>query len=236
MFNMDNNKAKEITDVTFRDVFGVNNPFALEKVKEKYADDVPLPQRVKCVLSGEDTWVVSRESSKIASQKALEEEFKRNEWIRKKEEINSMDDLLSCWNKINYITGDKSLNSNNVFGSDGVYTSTLVFNSHAVFNSKNIIYSYKIFDCNYMIACRDNESSTFGIRMKESVNCSSGFEISWSERVSRSMYIHDGIDLYECLFCSHIRSKKYCIANMQFDKDEYFKIKKQVVEWILRPS
>ena len=236
MFNVDNNKAKEIVDAVFKDVFGVNNSFTLEKVKEKFAFDIPLPQRIGCILSGKDTWVVSKENNKIASQKALEEEFKKSEWMRKKEEISSIGDLLRCWNKINYVTGDKNLNSQDVFGSDGVYTSASVFNSHAVFKSKNIIYSYKIFDCNYMIACRDNESSTFGIRMRESVNCSSGFEISWCEKVSRSMYVHDGVDIYECMFCSHIRSKKYCIANMQFSKDEYFKIKKQVIEWILDSS
>lgn len=27
-------------------------------------------------------------------------------------------------------------------------------------------------------------------------------------------------------FCSHIANKKYCIANMQFEEEEYFEIKK----------
>ena len=34
-------------------------------------------------------------------------------------------------------------------------------------------------------------------------------------------------------FCSHIANKKYCIANMQFEEEEYFEIKKTIISWIL---
>ena len=30
-----------------------------------------------------------------------------------------------------------------------------------------------------------------------------------------------------------ISDKKYCISNMQFEKEEYFEIKKEIIKWIL---
>jgi hypothetical protein len=37
----------------------------------------------------------------------------------------------------------------------------------------------------------------------------------------------------DCLFCSHLSGKRFCIANMQFEEEEYYKIKEQVVRWVL---
>lgn len=144
-----------------------------------------------------------------------------------------MKDLLRSWKEVNYITSEKYINSKDISESDGIYGSLQVYRSSSIFDSKNIAFCYKIFDGSYLVASRDSSSCSLGIRVKESIYCSSGFEISWSSKVSRCMFVHDCFDLYECLFCSHIRSRKYCIANMQFDKDEYFRIKKMVVDWIL---
>lgn len=231
---MNEEQAKKIMDMIFKDIFGINNQFSLEEIREKFAFDIPLPAKKQCALSGKDTWSVLKEGDKVASQESIAEQFKKDEWLRKKEPINTVSDVLKYWQEINYTTGDKNINSKDVFASDGVYNSAFIYNGHSIFNSKNIIFCYDVVDCNYMVASRNNESSTFGIRMRESSNCSSGFEISWSAKVSKSMYIHDSIDLYECLFCSHIRSRRYCIANMQFEKEEYSRIKKMVVDWILR--
>lgn len=35
------------------------------------------------------------------------------------------------------------------------------------------------------------------------------------------------------MFCSHISNRRYCIANMQFDKEEYMEIKKEILKWIV---
>lgn len=231
---MDVQNVKKISDYIFKDVFGVDNSFSLEELQKKFAIDIPSVQKIKCLLSKKDTWTFSATDEKIASQEAIAEQFKKDEWMKKKKSLDSMKDILNAWEEINYQTSEKYINSVDVAQSDGVYNSANVFHSVSIFDSKNIVFSYKIFDSNYMFASRDNSSCTLGIRMKESLFCSSGFEISWSNKVSKSMYIHDSFDLFECLFCSHIRTRKYCIANMQFEKEEYFKLKKKVVEWILK--
>lgn len=231
---MDKQKVKEIADYIFKDVFGLDSPYTLDALQEKFAIDIPSPQKVTCALSNEDTWTISPKEEKIASQKAITERFKKDEWMRKKKQFKSVEEILKSWEEINFLTGEKYISSKDVAESDGIYNSAFVYRSVSIFDSKNTVFCYKIFDCNYMLASRDNSSCNLGIRMKESIFCSSGFEISWSNKVSKSMYIHDCFDLYECIFCSHIRSRKYCIANMQFDKDEYSRLKKLVVDWVLK--
>ncbi|MCL4353109.1 hypothetical protein M1615_01390 [Patescibacteria group bacterium] len=231
---MDSQNARKIADYIFKDVFGIENKYTLEELKKKFAIDIPSVRKVKCALSNTDTWTFSSGEEKIASQQAITEQFKKDEWIKKKKQLNSIEDILSSWQEINYLTGEKYISSKDVADSDGIYNSASVYHSVSIFDSKNIIFSYKIFDCNYMLASRDNSSCTLGIRMKESIFCSSGFEISWSNKVSKSMFIHDSYDLYECLFCSHLRSRKYCIANMQFEKEEYLRLKKIVTDWIIK--
>lgn len=231
---MDTNTAQQIVDYMVKDVFGVDHPFFLEQIIQRFAMDIPPVQKVRCALSGEETWTFFSTGEKIASQKAIADRFKKDEWMKEKKPLTSIKDILRSWNEINYLTGEKYIHTKDVLESDGIYNSSAVYRSVSIFDSKNIIASYKLFDSQYMLASRDCSSCTLGIRMKESIFCSSGFEISWSHKVANSMYIHDGFDLYECLFCSHLRSKRYCIANMQFQKEEYVKVKKLIIDWILR--
>lgn len=230
---MDTTKAKQISDYIFKEVFGTENPFSLAELQKRFAMDIPLPQKVTSALSKKDTWTNSP-GEKMASQEDVAERFKKDEWTIKKRPLKSIEDILKAWEEVNYLTGEKYINSKDTIESDGVYNSSDVYRSMSIFDSKNIVFSYKLFDSNYMLASRDNSSCTLGMRVKESIFCSSGFEISWSNKVSKSMYIHDSFGLFECLFCSHLRSKKYCIANMQFEKEEYFELKKQVIDWILK--
>lgn len=227
------NNAKTIADYTFKDIFQIDNPFSLDELQKRFAIDIPKASKVKCALSDNDTWAFGPLEGKTASQNAIEKYFKENEWMQKSNPMKSISDILEAWDRINFQMTEKYINSTDILKSDSIINSNDVYQSFVVSDSKNIVFSYNIFDCNYMIASRDATSCTLGIRVKESIYCSSNFEISWSNKVSKSMFIHDGYDLYECLFCSHIRSKKYCIANIQFRQEEYFKLKKEVVHWIL---
>lgn len=231
---MNEDQIKKICNYLFKDIFERENMFSLEEIKSKFVFDIPLPKKISCILSGKDTWILAKEGEKIASQTSITDQFKKDEWIRNKKPINSINDIFKYWQDINYFTAEKILDSRDIVYSDNIYKSINVYNSSFIFNAKNIIFCYEIVDCNYMLACRNNESCVLGIRMRENANCSSCFDVSWSEKVSKSMYVHGSVDLYECMFCSHLRTKKYCIANMQFEKEEYFRIKKMVVDWILK--
>jgi hypothetical protein len=47
------------------------------------------------------------------------------------------------------------------------------------------------------------------------------------------MFIHDAADMQDSMFCTNIKGKRFCIANMQFEEAEYRKLQKEVIAWIL---
>ncbi len=223
---------KEIIEKVFLSVFGKRANLGKDQIRKRFAFDIPLPEVRECDISGEKTWIFFAGKEKIASQKAVIEWAKKDKWMRKRTEIKSIDDILKIWQEINYITAEKQINSDQVFFSDGVYNSRGIYHSASIFSSKNILYGYKLNECEYVLACRDSANCSFCLRVNDSINCSNSFEVSWSYKISRSFFIHDCANLYECMFCSHIYSRRYCIANMQFEKHEYFKIKEMVIDWI----
>jgi hypothetical protein len=48
-----------------------------------------------------------------------------------------------------------------------------------------------------------------------------------------SLFIQDCYDLYECMFCAHISSRRYCIGNMEFSESEYNRLKPLIIDYIL---
>jgi hypothetical protein len=231
---MDEAKAKHIVDYVFRDVFGVDNDLSLDEVRERFAFDLELPQKAKGALTGEEVWTISENKDRVIGRKAFMGLMKNGEWMTERKPIGSMGDLLRLWDGINYSQGNRSEDSTEVAESDNVYHSSSVYRSTETLHSQNIVFSNNNFGCDYLVASSDNSKCTLGVRVRKSVLCSSGFEISASNRVSKSMYVRGSTDLFECIFCSQLRSKRYCIANMQFEKDEYLKLKGMIVEWTLK--
>lgn len=148
------------------------------------------------------------------------------------QQLKSMEEILKKWTEINFVVASRQINSVEVEESDGVYNSRGVYASSSIFDSKFIMGSRKLFDCSYMVGCRDNSACSIGVGVKESIYCSKCWKVSWSNKVSHSAFVHDCYDVSECLFCSHLRSKKYCVANIQMEKAEYLKIKEMVREKI----
>lgn len=204
----------------------------LKKIEEEFSFDIPKAEEKICALTGEITYAFFSKEERVASQKAIAEEFKKTGWMREKRPLKSIEDILKAWEEIKIYTAEKNINSKDFAKSDSIYNSRNVYKSVSIFDSRDIIFCYKIFNSAFMLASRDSSNCSFGIRVNESINCSNCFEVSWSNKVSNSLFIHDSYDLYESMFCSHLKSKRYCIANMQFEKEEYFGLKRRMEEWI----
>ena len=84
-----------------------------------------------------------------------------------------------------------------------------------------------------MIASQRTSDSINCLRVDDSSSCSNSFNVICSGKIANSYFIQDCSDLYECIFCSHISNRKFCIGNMQYEEDEYYQIKKTIVDWIL---
>lgn len=150
-----------------------------------------------------------------------------------KRKITSLEELIKIWNNNNLTTTERVYDSENVFQSDTIYRCENVYRSSNCSDSKNIVYSDSCGASEYLLASQRTGTSTFCIRVDDSKDCSNSYNVICSNKIINSFFIQDCFDLYECIFCSHIASKKYCIANMQLEEEEYFEIKEAIIEWIL---
>jgi hypothetical protein len=230
---MEKQTPQTIINFILNDIFGLQNPMSLEEVYSRFTQNIPLPQTVKCAITGVDTWILPLETSPVVNQEAVRKQKGIEDWMKPTKPLNTIDEILAAWKEVHYQAGEKIYESVNVEKSDSVTASSNIFYSSLIGNSQNIVFGYSNFNSNYLLASRSNNSCSSGLRMLESAYCSSGFEVNFSKKVSKGFFINDCFDLYECMFCFGIYSKKYCIANMQYETQEYMRIKAIVVNWIL---
>lgn len=230
---MNDKIALDIVDKIFNNVLGVNNTFTLEMILEKFAFDIKLPKKVYDTTTNQETWADSISSGRYITLENMEKRDKEIGWMLPKKEIKSFDELLEIWNEVNLTTTERVFDSVDVIKSDTIYRSEKIFHSTDCSDSKNLVYCDSCGKSEFLLASQRTGSSNYCIRCDDSVNCSNSYNVICSNKIVNSLFIQDSFDLFECMFCSHIASKRYCIANMQFDKDEYFQIKEMIINWIL---
>lgn len=230
---MDTKQAQAILDKVIGQITGYRNPLSLEQFRQKYAFDVNLPVQVTDATTGEQTWSQSVNAVKFMSWQNAVKRMSVDDWQVPKRPLNSIEDILSAWNEINFVTTERQIDSAHVAQSDNIYGSEYVFHSQDVTRSKNILYCDGTTDCEFVIASQRSNRSNYCVRLEDSQNCSNSFSVSWSGGIVNSLFIHGSGDLYECMFCSNIKGKKFYIANMPFEEAEYRRLKDMVVRWML---
>lgn len=222
-------EALATADKIFQAIFGQNNPFTLEKLKEKFAFDIQLPTKVKDSTTGETTYTAVPGAKKFMIDKNTWD----HEWEHPSRHLASMKDILDAWDEINDMSTERVYHSENVHLSDPIYDSVNIYGSTNCGRGKNLLYCDDSYDCSFCIACSRSGTLNFCIRTDDSSNCSNSYGVICSNKITNSLFIQDANTLHECMFCSHIEQKEYCIANMQFEKDEYLFLKSQVIKWLL---
>lgn len=230
---MNDKETLEVINKIFNNIFEKDNKLSLEEILNKFAFDINLPKKVYDTKTGEETYADSITSGKFITLNNMEEIDSKTGWMLDKKDINSLEDIINIWNTINLTTTERVYDSINVSKSDTIYRCSNVYHCSDSSDSKNIIYCDSVGNSDYLLASQRTSSSNFCIRCDDSVNCSNSYSVICSNKVINSLFIQDCFDLYECMFCAHIASKRYCIANMQFDESEYYEIKKLIIEWIL---
>lgn len=231
---MNEKKALEIVNKIFNNIFFVDNNFSMNEILEKFAFDIKLPKKVYDSTTNEETWADSISSGKFITLSNMEKRDNTIGWMLEKKEINSLEELIEIWNSINLTTTERVYDSINVILSDTIYRSENIYHSTDCSDSKNLVFCDSCANSDYLLASQRSGSSNYCIRCDDSINCSNSYNVICSNKIINSFFIQDSFDLYECMFCSHIASKRYCIANMQFEKEEYLEIKKLIIEWILK--
>ena len=228
---MDNNRTLSIVDNIFIKVFNQINKFTLDEIREKFAYEINLPRKVKDNITMEETYTNFLKGSHFV----IDKNMRKNNicMMRKKERINSFDDIMEIWNQINFITTERVVDSTNVSKSDKIFGSNDVYMCTSCSNSNNIIYCDCVNNCEYVLASKGTDNCNYCICSCDSSSSSNSFGITWSNKIVNSMFILDCNNLYECMFCAHIGHKRFCIANMQFEEKEYYEIKEKIIEYIL---
>ena len=226
---MNEKESQKIIDDTLFAIFGENG-LSLEQVLEKFAFDVKLPQEVFDATTGEKTWAISVNPTRFITQ---DNSYKKTDsWMQEKVVPSSLSQLLSLWDRVNYTTTERVYDSENVFESDTIYNSENVWRSSNCNNCKNIVFCDGCHASEYLIASSRSGNCNYCLRVDDSGNCSNSYNIVCSGKIANSFFIQDCGSLNDCMFCSHISNKQYCIANMQFTAEEFFEYKKQIVRWI----
>jgi hypothetical protein len=226
-------KLPEILDKICANIFGYKNPFTPEEFIQKFGFDVRLPKEVIDSTDGSKTWAQSVNPTKFIT---LDNARKRNDiddWVVPKRPINTVEDILAVWGETNYMTTERQLESTDIYQSDNIYNSQFVYRSQDVHFSKNVFACDTVRKLEYVACSQRSNASTFSLRIEDSTECSNSFGVIWSGKVANSLFINDCYNMFECMFCSHMAGKRFCIANMQFEEAEYREIKKKVIQWIL---
>lgn len=230
---MDDKQAKDILDKVVGVVFGFQNPFSLDQTMQKFAFDYKLPQQVFDSVTSEPTWAKSTNPTSFMKLENVRKRTQQTDWMEPLTPLNSIEDIISAWSKTRYMTTERQIDSINVGQSDTVYGCENVYRSCDVTNCKNIIFCDTVKDSEYIVAGTSSQTSSFGIRIEDSQLCSNSFNVNWSAKVTNSLFVQDCYDISDCMFCSHISGKRFCVANMQVSEAEYKRLKDVVVRWVL---
>jgi hypothetical protein len=230
---MDHKQAQSILDKVIGQITGYKNPFSMEQFLQKYTYNVTLPVEVHDATTGEATWTQSINASKFMTLKNINKQAQVDDWALPKRPVTSVEDILKAWNEVNYITTERQIDSLNIAQSDNIYFSENVFRSQDITRCKNIVYCESINNCEYVVASQRSGDSSYCARLEDSTKCSGSFGVVWSGNVVNSLFIQDSSNIYECMFCSKLKDKKFCIANMQFKETEYYQLKDMVLRWLL---
>jgi hypothetical protein len=228
---MNDDKAKEIIDVIIGQIFGFQNPYTLEQFAAKFAFDIRQTVEVFDHQTGESTWAQNSKNNKYVKFSNLI--GSDTESMIPKEPINSIDDIVRIWQKTNITAAERHLNSTDVAKSDAIYGCQNVYKCIDLHDSKNVLFSESSNDCEYAAAIQRSNNCVYSLRVDDSKQVSKSFQISWSGNISNCFFIKDCTDMSDCMFCSQVNGKRFCIANMQFEEEEYRKWEAIVKQWIL---
>ncbi len=228
------NQAQTLTTCNqiFQAVFGRDNPYNFDQLKGKFAFDIILPVAVKDSTTGETTYTALPNAKQYITEANTHKRDTATGWMQPKRPLKSLKSMLAAWDAINYTTTERVYDSTNVSASDPIYNSENVYCSTNCGEGKNLIFCDGSYNCSFALACQRSNAVNFCIRADDSNACTNSYNVICSGKVSNSLFIQDCGDLHECIFCSHISNREYCIANMQFEPEEYFYLKTQIINWI----
>lgn len=85
-----------------------------------------------------------------------------------------------------------------------------------------------------VFGCFRTIHSKFTIRCESCYNVTACFEMDGCSNCSNSMFCHNCENLDYCMFCFNTKSKRYAIGNVEVGREKYMKIRKIVIDSLVR--
>ena len=217
---MNDQKAKEICQKIFLSIFQRETNQELGDIYSSLAFDVKLPYAIKSSKSRKNTWAYSKNFSNYMTIDEVASQDMSVGWMKEKKSFSSLDEVLALWNEVNFVTTERVYDSIDVSKSDLIYRSMQVYHSANISDSKNIIFCNGLTECEWLLASSRSFRCLYSIRCDDSVDVTNSYAVICSNKISNSFFIQDCANLNDCLFCSHISNRRYCICNMQMELDK----------------
>lgn len=162
-------------------------------------------------------------------------QISKKEYEEKIEKLNTLPEekilrIIGNLKKQFPITQTQEANNQNCQYGNYVYNSK---NSYMCFDSKSIEASGYLYDGVRMEKCFDSTFSGDSALCYEIIDSEYLFNcnfVVWSSHCRDSSYLFNCLGVDNCLGCVELLHKKYCILNRQFNKEEYEKESKQILE------
>ncbi len=202
----------------------------IQVFKKLFAQDILLPDRYTAQKGTGDIYCTPDYGYKhFISQEEIQKIVDVNNYVEPTTPLSSLSEVLTKMQNLAFFRGSKSINSDVVEESDNIYSSNYVLSSACLYSSQKMIYCYNMTASEYMLASKNSKESGFGIRIIDSGSITGSFDVSFSAKSAHSYFCHNCFDVRDCMFCFHLASKQYCIANMQYSQEDYEKLKKQIL-------
>jgi len=149
-------------------------------------------------------------------------------------DMNSIKDLDAL---IESLSDRFRYSGNKIFGvssfvqeADNCIDSSYVYRSHNVVSSKYVAYSNFVrADSEFIFGSGPLMHGSHLIRVMGSESLSRSFECA-ATTFSSDMYLSFNCrGCTDCMFCFNLRSKKYCIGNLELPREKYLEIKKKLL-------
>lgn len=228
--------AKEILDKIVKQVFGVENPLSMQQMVDKFTFDLNLPNKVVDCTDGSETWTSSSTATKFTKMGNARNNGNSFDGLYATQPIKDLSELLAKWSHINLVTTEFALDSINYAESDLVIESQNIFHSLNISQSKNVLFSDTVTDSEFVFASYGSMQLTYCLRDEFSIRCTNSFGTTRSADLTNCIMMHDCGDMQDSMFCTNMKGRRFCIANMQFEEAEYRRLREQVVQWILTPE
>jgi hypothetical protein len=226
---MNREAAQKLLDEIIEAVFGYENPLDLDAAEAKFTTGLRLPQLVNDSTTGQPTWAMDKEYDHFITL----ENANVKDWSTSERDLRDLNDAMAAWSKINHITTERQLNSRGIFESDSVFDCENIYHSCSLRDCKNVLFSENSSDCDHLLAGLRATNCNTCVRVEDSDQCEDSYGVIWSANIKRSLFIQDCKDLEDCMLCSHISSKRFCVANVQLDEARYNQLRDEVAAWIL---